>query len=64
MNWLYRVQDGGGYVVEHTTWSDVFECLSCGKEMVYWEAGRNKKTGAIDDQVHCPHCGNATSSAT
>jgi DNA modification methylase len=58
MEWLYQVPgpDGRAAQVEHTTWSDIFECPACTKELVYWDAARNRETGAVEDQVRCPYC--------
>lgn len=40
-----------------TIWSDVFVCPSCSKEVVFYDAALDQKTGAVLDKMTCSHCG-------
>lgn len=40
----------------YTVWSDVFICPNCGKEIVFYEAAVDEKTGKVSDSFRCPSC--------
>ncbi len=43
--------------INYTVWSDVFICLSCSGELVFWEVAVDKEEGRVRDEFPCPHCG-------
>ena len=54
ITWLYRPA-GIDRMVEYTTWSDIFRCPSCGRQITYWDAVH--RAGGIDgDRLNCPYC--------
>ncbi|WP_416050072.1 DNA methyltransferase [Cupriavidus basilensis] len=55
MRWLYNPIKQAGQTVEYTTWSDVFRCGVCRKNILYWDVVQT--TGGTDAKgVQCPHC--------
>jgi DNA modification methylase/transcriptional regulator with XRE-family HTH domain/DNA-directed RNA polymerase subunit RPC12/RpoP len=56
MDWLYRPLDGSDRVVEYTTWSDIYRCPTCTREIVFWDM---IVAGALTeaDVVACVGCG-------
>ena len=42
--------------IVYTVWSDVFICPNCGKEIVFYEAAVDEKTGKVSDSFRCPSC--------
>ena len=40
----------------YTVWSDVFICPNCGKEIVFYEAAADEKTGKVSNSFLCPYC--------
>lgn len=40
----------------YTVWSDVFICPNCGKEIVFYEAAADEKTGKVSNSFLCPSC--------
>ena len=51
MAWLYSpIGDFGS--TEYVTWSDLFACASCAKEILYWDAFETGRDGVV-----CSHCG-------
>jgi len=54
INWLYR-PIGSNYLIEYTTWSDVYRCPECRNEIIYWDIVRYGK-GPEGNSVVCPHC--------
>jgi len=43
--------------INYTVWSDVFVCPECTREVIFWEAGVDKKAGKVHSEFPCPHCG-------
>ena len=56
MRWLYQ-PIGTDYLVEYTTWSDVYRCPACNRRILYWELLTN---GALprSQAIRCGSCGN------
>lgn len=55
MRWLYRPIKQPENTVEYMTWSDVFQCSECQKEILYWDVVHI--AGGTDAQgLTCPHC--------
>ena len=48
---LYRTPDG---LVEYTVWSDVYQCSTCGGEILFWEAAVDHEAGAVNRTLSCP----------
>ncbi len=48
---LYRTPDG---LVEYTVWSDVYQCSTCGCEILFWEAAVDHEAGAVNRTLSCP----------
>jgi DNA modification methylase/transcriptional regulator with XRE-family HTH domain/DNA-directed RNA polymerase subunit RPC12/RpoP len=53
INWLYR-PIGSDRLVEYTTWSDIYRCRLCDRQITYWEAVQQSATDG--DRVTCPAC--------
>ena len=59
MQWLYQPARDDR-TVEYTTWSDVFACPHCRREILFWDV-MIAKDGEIDgDGVRCPSCRKTT----
>ncbi|HBY97803.1 MAG TPA: DNA methylase [Chloroflexi bacterium] len=43
--------------INYTVWSDVFVCLNCAGELVFWDVAIDHATGGVQDSFLCPHCG-------
>lgn len=63
--WMYEtdpIQTGVSSLVPqkgriiYTVWSDVFICPNCGKEIVFYDAAADEKTGKVSDSFTCPSC--------
>lgn len=55
MRWLYQPIMQPGQTIEYTTWSDVFSCGECQKEILYWDVVHT--VGGTDARgLTCPHC--------
>jgi hypothetical protein len=57
--WMYETTDpksGDTCVVDFTIWSEMFSCPECSKEIEFWDLAYDEKSGAISDQLSCPHC--------
>ncbi len=61
VSWLYR-PIGTDAIVEYTTWSDVYRCPACRKQIAYWDAVR-RAGGTNGDRLACPHCSAASRKA-
>ncbi len=48
---LYRTPDG---LVEYAVWSDVYQCSTCGREILFWEAAVDHEAGAVNRTLSCP----------
>ena len=48
--------DGRVGTINYTVWSDVFVCMECSQEIVFWEAAIDKDAGQVKDDFPCPHC--------
>lgn len=57
MSWLYEIvgPDGTRETVEHTTWSDVYECPRCTDQWAFWDAAR-AADGSVRASFGCPKC--------
>lgn len=54
ISWLYRPA-GIDRMVEYTTWSDIFRCPACERQITFWDAVHH--AGGIDgDRINCPYC--------
>jgi hypothetical protein len=42
--------------INYTVWSDVFVCLECTNEVIFWDAAVDKQAGTVHDEFPCPHC--------
>ena len=55
MRWLYQPIMQPGQTIEYTTWSDVFSCGECQKDILYWDVVHT--AGGTDARgLTCPHC--------
>jgi DNA modification methylase len=57
-SWLYETKhsNGGFGSINYTVWSDVFNCVNCGKEIIFWDAAMNMEQKEVTDNFNCPHC--------
>jgi DNA modification methylase len=42
--------------INFTVWSDVFDCPSCAKEIIFWDVAVDIIQGKIREEFPCPHC--------
>ena len=59
LGWMYRPQSGtrSGALCNYYVWSDVFNCVSCGGEIVFWDAAFDQRRKKFLSHFACPHCG-------
>lgn len=43
--------------INYMVWSDVFICPHCGREIVFYNAAADPKTGKVEDSFECDSCG-------
>lgn len=43
--------------INHTVWSDVFECSYCSTELVFWDAAVDEEEERVKKKFDCPECG-------
>jgi DNA modification methylase len=57
--WMYETThtDGRKGKIDYTVWSDVFVCINCLNEIVYWDAAFDKASANILESFLCPNCG-------
>ena len=57
-SWLYETKhsDGDFGLINYTVWSDVFNCLNCGEEIVFWDAAMDMEQQKVLDEFCCPNC--------
>lgn len=57
-SWLYETKhiDGGIGSINYTVWSDVFNCSSCGNEIVFWDAAMDFDKKKVVDEFQCKIC--------
>ncbi|NLD05620.1 MAG: site-specific DNA-methyltransferase, partial [Synergistaceae bacterium] len=58
--WMYETLHTDGRSkgkIKYTVWSDVFVCPECTREVIFWNAAVDKKTGKVRDEFPCLHCG-------
>ena len=48
---LYGVPGGR---IEYTVWSDVHQCLKCGREILFWDVAVDHQAGAVLKTLSCP----------
>lgn len=48
---LYGVPQGK---IEYTVWSDVFQCLQCGHEILFWDSAVDHEAGTVSKSLFCP----------
>ena len=48
---LYGVPGGR---IEYTVWSDVYRCLTCEREILFWDAAVDHEAGAVLKRLSCP----------
>ena len=48
---LYGVPAGR---IEYTVWSDVHRCLTCEREILFWDAAVDHEAGAVQSTLLCP----------
>jgi DNA modification methylase len=59
-DWLYGTtcdRCGGPATIQHTIWSDVFECGRCGGDLVLWDLAVDHDSGTVREEFICPQCG-------
>lgn len=56
--WMYVTKhiNGKEARINYTVWSSVFECSSCGNEIVYWTAAVDMDAATVLEDFPCPHC--------
>lgn len=56
--WLYETKhiDGRTARINYTVWSDVYICLECTSEVVFWEAAVDRSAAEVKDKFPCMHC--------
>ena len=48
---LYRAPEG---LIEYTVWSDVYQCSTCEREILFWEAAVDHEAGVVNRTLSCP----------
>jgi len=48
---LYGVPGGQ---IEYTVWSDVYQCVTCDREILFWDAAVDHHAGAVLKTLSCP----------
>ena len=48
---LYGVVEGR---IEYTVWSDVYRCMTCEREILFWVAAVDHDAGAVQSTLSCP----------
>ncbi len=48
---LYGVPGGR---IEYTVWSDVYRCLTCEREVLFWDSAVDHEAGAVLKRLSCP----------
>ncbi|MFO0649929.1 MAG: hypothetical protein U0326_27160 [Polyangiales bacterium] len=58
LGWMYqtRLADGRVGRIEYTVWSEVFQCGSCAREIVFTEEALDDDTNKVRKCFPCPHC--------
>jgi len=59
-DWLYDTtcdRCGGPARIQHTVWSDVFECGRCRSELILWEVAVEREKGLVHQEITCTTCG-------
>lgn len=56
--WMYETRHSDGQIgkINFTVWSDVFVCLECSREVIFWEAAVDREAGEVKEEFPCPHC--------
>jgi len=49
-----QLYGSGSGTVEYRVWSDVYECSTCGEEILFWDAGIDPETGKVVTDIRCP----------
>ena len=40
--------------IEYTVWSDVYQCSTCEREILFWDAAVDHEAGAVESTLSCP----------
>lgn len=56
--WMYSTKHTNGKEgrINYTVWSDIFDCPSCGGEIIFWDVAVDVKLGKVMDNFDCQHC--------
>ncbi|MFL5586051.1 MAG: DNA methyltransferase [Ktedonobacteraceae bacterium] len=63
--WMYKTRHSDSEFqgrINFVVWSDVFVCVACGSEIIFWESA--VRDGEVQDTIYCPHCGAKMSKGT
>lgn len=57
IDWLYKTTYNEVECdVNYILWSDVFSCVNCNKEFIYWDEMMDEETGKPRKKPKCPRC--------
>lgn len=57
IEWLYKTNYNGTQCdINYILWSDIFSCINCGEEIIYWNEMMNEDTGKPRKNPKCPSC--------
>jgi hypothetical protein len=58
IGWMYETRHADGRMgrIEYTVWSEVFQCPSCGAEVVFTEEALDEDTQRVRESFPCPSC--------
>ncbi|HEY5593271.1 MAG TPA: DNA methyltransferase [Paludibacter sp.] len=56
--WIYETKHEGNVKGEiiYNVWSDVINCLNCGKDFSYWKTAVDLAKNEVKKDYQCPHC--------
>ncbi|WP_118194782.1 DNA methyltransferase [Albibacterium indicum] len=56
--WLYKTKHINNDLgtINYIVWSDVFLCVDCNKELVFWNEALSFEEKKVIDNFNCPHC--------
>jgi hypothetical protein len=65
-SWMYETRHANGQLgkINHTIWSEVFECNSCSEEIEFWDSAVNLEDARMNDELLCKNCGASNSKKT
>src|SRR5699024_10155586 len=56
LGWMFKAGKNMNQDVRYFVWSDVYLCVECNQEIIFWDQAYDEETEKYKSEFQCPNC--------